>query len=396
MNAVCRRLTPVLAVALSMASLLSAVARVASADEIVLDTGERIDGEVVPYGSTEDAIVVRMRAGGTRQVKRDQIDAVVVRMPDGGTRHLVLRDEIAEWIGTAAKRTEEAARRQAEEKARRDAEEEKARRDAEEEKARRDTEEKARREAEEQARREAEEQARREAEEQARREAEEQARRSEATDKTPRPSERAQTLSGQTRASGSPTPPAAGWQTHFLAIVAGTTSVTIALVIASIVAISALLRRRETTRPRLHPTTCPECGRFCQARSANSPCPYCTKALPVAVESVPPDEEFTSDDDNGERTCPMCAELIKTKAKICKHCGSDVTKPASGRYRLGRAAGTAASRAFGYDSGVGTASAILMGLAFFVALCVSPILGAVVAVLAIMVMVAGIAARPRS
>lgn len=32
--------------------------------------------------------------------------------------------------------------------------------------------------------------------------------------------------------------------------------------------------------------------------------------------------------DDGKRKCPHCAELIKPAAKVCKHCGRDVTPEA--------------------------------------------------------------------
>jgi hypothetical protein len=42
----------------------------------------------------------------------------------------------------------------------------------------------------------------------------------------------------------------------------------------------------------------------------------------VVVDGVVRDHEPALRED--ERECPHCAELIKRKAKVCKHCGRDV------------------------------------------------------------------------
>lgn len=39
------------------------------------------------------------------------------------------------------------------------------------------------------------------------------------------------------------------------------------------------------------------------------------------------EHEIVEDESREEVECPACAELVKARAKVCKHCGNDLTQP---------------------------------------------------------------------
>ena len=50
---------------------------------------------------------------------------------------------------------------------------------------------------------------------------------------------------------------------------------------------------------------------------------------PVAAPSIPSGASLAGADARVERDCPFCAERILAKAKICKHCGRDLSATAA-------------------------------------------------------------------
>ena len=91
--------------------------------------------------------------------------------------------------------------------------------------------------------------------------------------------------------------------------------------------------------PRRCPS--PECGKivhglgdvcpYCNAPMdgvTQFPCPKCGEMVLTHLPVCPSCHYDRADDPDGlmtdERECPFCAELIKKKAKKCKHCGSVV------------------------------------------------------------------------
>ncbi|MGE4193062.1 MAG: hypothetical protein AB7E51_06715 [Pseudodesulfovibrio sp.] len=72
---------------------------------------------------------------------------------------------------------------------------------------------------------------------------------------------------------------------------------------------------------------CPYCKTIMDG--STEPCPKCAVPMFANLTTCPACGYDRAKDPedllNDERECPHCAELIKKKAKKCKHCGSEVT-----------------------------------------------------------------------